>query len=242
MTWPGRATGCCTRCCLRWTIVPAVWALRRGESNPEELIGNAYSPSATANGQTIVFARVERRPPRHLARRWGRAKCRRDRHGQLRPDDPDAGRKARDLPVEREWDSGCLDQAARRRKAEAAGECVRLRTGALTRWKVGRVRVGRREEPTGDFDLCPVGLLVAAKSSCDARPLRCNGRQTVEVWRIPILSNIWVQTLDGGAPSQLTHFPEDDRRIEDFEWSPDGKWLAFSRSKTTWDIVLFRGL
>lgn len=37
-------------------------------------------------------------------------------------------------------------------------------------------------------------------------------------------------------------FPEDDYRIEDFEWSRDGKQLAFSRSRTTWDIVLFRGL
>jgi Tol biopolymer transport system component len=51
-----------------------------------------------------------------------------------------------------------------------------------------------------------------------------------------------VQALDGGAPSQLTHFPEDGRPIEDFEWSADGKRLAFSRSRTNWDIVLFRGL
>ena len=41
---------------------------------------------------------------------------------------------------------------------------------------------------------------------------------------------------------QLTHFPDDDRRIQDFEWSADGKRLAFSRSRTTWGIVLFRGL
>jgi Tol biopolymer transport system component len=55
-------------------------------------------------------------------------------------------------------------------------------------------------------------------------------------------SNIWVQKLDGSASHQLTHFPEDDHRIEDFAWSPDGKRLAFSRSRTTWDLVLFRGL
>ena len=55
-------------------------------------------------------------------------------------------------------------------------------------------------------------------------------------------SNVWVQPLDVSAASQLTRFPEDERRIEDFEWSPDGKRLAFSRSRTTWDIVLFRGL
>ena len=55
-------------------------------------------------------------------------------------------------------------------------------------------------------------------------------------------SNIWVQPVDGSAPYQLTKFPEDALRIEDFEWSPDGKRLAFSRSKTAWDIVLFRGV
>ena len=57
-----------------------------------------------------------------------------------------------------------------------------------------------------------------------------------------IRSNIWVQKLDGTPPAQLTRFPEDEQRIEDFKWSVDGKRLAFSRSKTTWDIVLFRGL
>lgn len=42
------------------------------------------------------------------------------------------------------------------------------------------------------------------------------------------------------SPLQLMHFPEDEYRIEDFEWSPDGKRLAFSRSLNIWDIVLFR--
>jgi len=56
------------------------------------------------------------------------------------------------------------------------------------------------------------------------------------------LSNIWVQPLGGGPASQLTHFPDDDRRIQDFEWSADGRRLAFSRSRTTWGLVLFRGL
>jgi Tol biopolymer transport system component len=54
--------------------------------------------------------------------------------------------------------------------------------------------------------------------------------------------NIWVQPRDGGAQYQLTRFAEGDRRIEDFEWSRDGRRLAISRSKTTWDIVLFRSV
>lgn len=86
---------------------------------------------------------------------------------------------------------------------------------------------------------------------------KCSSRRTLPVARRPAalqwtpdgrsvayatLSNIWVQRLEGGPPSRLTSFPEDDRRIEDFEWSPDGNRLAFSRSRTTWDIVLFRGV
>jgi Tol biopolymer transport system component len=57
-----------------------------------------------------------------------------------------------------------------------------------------------------------------------------------------MLSNIWVQPRDGAAAYPLTKFAEDDFRIEDFEWSRDGKRLAFSRSKTAWDVVLFRGV
>jgi Tol biopolymer transport system component len=57
-----------------------------------------------------------------------------------------------------------------------------------------------------------------------------------------IRSNIWAQRLDGSMPRNLTGFPEDDHVIEDFKWTPDGKRLTFSRSRTAWDIVLFRGL
>ena len=53
--------------------------------------------------------------------------------------------------------------------------------------------------------------------------------------------NIWIQPLDGSAPSQLTHFA-DDHEIADFAWSHDGKRLAISRVSVSNDIVLFRGL
>ena len=39
--------------------VPAIWALRQGESSPQELIANAYSPATTPDGQTIVFSRIQ---------------------------------------------------------------------------------------------------------------------------------------------------------------------------------------
>ena len=55
------------------------------------------------------------------------------------------------------------------------------------------------------------------------------------------LSNVWGLPIDGGTPYQLTNFT-DGRTITDFAWSRDGKRLAISRSVTTNDIVLFKGL
>jgi Tol biopolymer transport system component len=52
--------------------------------------------------------------------------------------------------------------------------------------------------------------------------------------------NVFVQPLNGGSPSQLTHFSE--WKIEDFGWSVDARRLAILRSATTSDVVLFRGL
>jgi Tol biopolymer transport system component len=53
--------------------------------------------------------------------------------------------------------------------------------------------------------------------------------------------NVWVQSLDGRPPRQLTHFTE-GRPIMAFAWSRDGKRLAIARTSTTEDIVLIRGL
>ncbi len=52
--------------------------------------------------------------------------------------------------------------------------------------------------------------------------------------------NVWVQPIDG-VPRQLTHFT-DGRTIVDFAWSSNGARLAISRSTTTSDVVMFKGL
>jgi serine/threonine protein kinase/Tol biopolymer transport system component len=54
--------------------------------------------------------------------------------------------------------------------------------------------------------------------------------------------DIWVQSLDGSAPRQLTHFTADGHQIWDFAFSADGKRLAVARARIASDIVLFRGL
>jgi Tol biopolymer transport system component len=51
------------------------------------------------------------------------------------------------------------------------------------------------------------------------------------------ISNLWSQPLEG-EPRQLTHFQGD--RLFYFEWSPDGRQLAFSRGTRSQDVFLIR--
>ena len=54
------------------------------------------------------------------------------------------------------------------------------------------------------------------------------------------ISNIWLQSLAGGEPTQLTDFKSDG--IWSYDWSPDGKLLACARGTATSDIVLVSDL
>jgi Tol biopolymer transport system component len=49
-------------------------------------------------------------------------------------------------------------------------------------------------------------------------------------------SNIWRQALAGGPPRQITNFKSD--LILSFDWSHDGKQLAFARGATSSDVIL----
>jgi Tol biopolymer transport system component len=53
--------------------------------------------------------------------------------------------------------------------------------------------------------------------------------------------NLWVESLDGKPPRQLTHFT-DDRQIADADFSRDGTRLAIARSTTISDVLLIKGL
>lgn len=48
--------------------------------------------------------------------------------------------------------------------------------------------------------------------------------------------NIWVQPIDGGPAKQLTHW--NPAPIFSFDWSRDGKWLAYASGSLTSDAVL----
>jgi eukaryotic-like serine/threonine-protein kinase len=54
------------------------------------------------------------------------------------------------------------------------------------------------------------------------------------------LTNIWSQPVNGGEPAQVTNFQGD--QIFNFDYSPDGKWLAVARGIVTNDVVLIRDL
>lgn len=54
-------------------------------------------------------------------------------------------------------------------------------------------------------------------------------------------ANAWIKPIDGGPPRQLTRF-SDDKQITSGAWSKDGKRFAISRSVTTSDIVLLKGV
>jgi Tol biopolymer transport system component/DNA-binding winged helix-turn-helix (wHTH) protein len=48
--------------------------------------------------------------------------------------------------------------------------------------------------------------------------------------------NIWIQPVDGSAARQLTH--EKTNPIVTFQWSRDGRWLAYASGSQTSDVVL----
>jgi serine/threonine protein kinase/Tol biopolymer transport system component len=65
-----------------------------------------------------------------------------------------------------------------------------------------------------------------------------DGRGVTYINTRGIVSNIWLQPIDGGPPKQLTDFKTD--RIFSFDWSRDGKWLACSRGVVDSDVVLIK--
>jgi tricorn protease len=72
------------------------------------------------------------------------------------------------------------------------------------------------------------------------RPIRwtADGRSLTYVDSQGGVSNIWIQSLAGGQPKQLTDFK--DQQIYGFAWSNDGKQLAISRGVMNNDVVLIK--
>jgi Tol biopolymer transport system component len=52
--------------------------------------------------------------------------------------------------------------------------------------------------------------------------------------------NVWAQPVHGGAAYQVTHFQ--GLSLFSFDWSPDGKHLAFSQGVQASDVMLVEDL
>jgi serine/threonine protein kinase len=65
-----------------------------------------------------------------------------------------------------------------------------------------------------------------------------DGKSLVYVIRENGADNLWLQPLDGSRGRQITNFPSD--RIQNYEFSPDGKTLGVMRSHAESDVVLLR--
>jgi len=65
-----------------------------------------------------------------------------------------------------------------------------------------------------------------------------NGRALTYVDTRGLVSNIWLQPLDGRSPRRLTDFKND--RIFSYDWSRDGKQLICSRGVVNSDVVLIK--
>jgi Tol biopolymer transport system component/DNA-binding winged helix-turn-helix (wHTH) protein len=63
-----------------------------------------------------------------------------------------------------------------------------------------------------------------------------DGRAIAYAARQEGVGNIWLQPLDGSPPKQLTHWGANP--IFSFDWSRDGKWLAYASGSITSDVVM----
>lgn len=94
--------------------------------------------------------------------------------------------------------------------------------------KKTRVAVRRLDEP-GPFRYFDISPEIRLQWTRD-------GRSLTYVQPLSGNTNIWLQPLDGGPPRQLTALAT-DQWIATFEWSPDGKTLAYTRTRPTFDAA-----
>ncbi len=86
-------------------------------------------------------------------------------------------------------------------------------------------------EPVKEFDLPNrANLRYSLRWTPDARSL------TYRDWD----AGYWRQSIDGGEPQRLAGFP--DEKLFSYDWSPDGKQVAYGRGMEVRDIILVRDL
>ena len=217
---------------------PGVLRLTPGEATPEVVLSDAVAPAVTSDGALVFVS------PQDLSL-W-----RADANGRriARLAGPGTAEPVAVTPDDRFALYTALTDGA------VAIWMVPLAGGAPT-----RVAVGNNVDPSPDSESVAftgfeadgrIAVVVCRLPMCTSR------REIARVsdFRAPVRwmpdgrgvayaeqGNLWVQSLDGGPPRQLTRFT-DGRPIVAFAFSRDGKRLAIARTSTTDDIVLVRGL
>jgi Tol biopolymer transport system component len=98
------------------------------------------------------------------------------------------------------------------------------------------VRDSQTGQATKSFDL-PAGFGLPFNSLGWILHWTPDGRTlTYALWKgVGAPVNLWSQSLSGGPPRQITNFPD---AIVAYDWSPDGKQLALTRSAPSSDVAL----
>jgi Tol biopolymer transport system component len=222
--------------------VPTIWARRPGDASAQELISNAYSPVATPDGETIVFMRVDE-SRRGIWRADGEGRGAIEVGAAIgnpvsvSPDGRQVVYLSNDSGVQAAW-----------KLTVGGGKPTQVTQGyALWPWvspdgqSLAFITMGPKKEQL--LAVCPLADCSSPRYyPVASRPEALRWMPDGRGVGYAIRSNVWAQRLDGTPPYNLTRLPEDEHVIEDFEWTADGKRLTFSRSRTAWDIVLFRGV
>jgi Tol biopolymer transport system component len=230
-----------------------VAAITPGEdAEPMEILGDAVQGVATSDGTTFVFIRgteglwradADGRPPRQLVTGEGLAV-----EPRITPDDRSV--------IFLSSRSGVMSPWIVPVGGGEPTEIVRGNTAILDVSRDGR----RLLFGSGDERNAPI-VVTCDLPACTNRhdhafpPNYTGGRGRIRFMPdgqgIAYVggrgaTNLWTMPLEGGTPTQLTHFADEavetDGPIARFAFSHDGKRLALTRIKTTSDIVLVRGL
>jgi serine/threonine protein kinase len=225
---------------------PSISVLAPGGTQSEEIVPRGVWPAATSDGRTIVYTSMDPAS-----------------NGNLWKIDAD-GRRAVQLAS-----GNSISPMVTRDDRSVVFISPPLSGGTLSPWIVSLAGgpptpLAKDHVMPGTLDPSPDGksvvfvslgeparIVICELPTCSARrslplppnlsrPLRWmpSGREVAYV----VAGNLWsVPTTGGASPRQLTHFT-DNRTIEAFAWSNDGKRLAIARTTVINDIVWFKGL